>query len=170
MAGDDRRVFLLAAEAAAGLHLHDANALGRQVEEAGQRAVNVVGTLHRAPHRHAGFGIGDGQHAVGLDVQLLLRAGLVLSLDDLRRAARNAASTSPRDTRYDLKTLSSPQIDLAAARATSSMVKTGGSGSTTILHAAARFFEQMAVVMREEHDRLFGMIDGRRRRDTADRR
>ena len=31
--GEDRRVFLLAAESAAGLHLHDANALGRQVEQ-----------------------------------------------------------------------------------------------------------------------------------------
>ena len=33
VAGDDRRVFLLAAEAAAGLHLHDADLVCRQVEQ-----------------------------------------------------------------------------------------------------------------------------------------
>jgi hypothetical protein len=79
---DHRRVLLLAAEAAAGLHLYDAHFLGRQREQAGERLVDVVGALHRAPHGHAVRGIGDGEHAVRLDVELLLRAGLVVPFDD----------------------------------------------------------------------------------------
>ena len=61
-----------------------------------ERPVNVVGTLHRAPHRHAGFGLGDGEHAVRLDVELLLRAGLDTRPRRSAPPCGNAASTSPR--------------------------------------------------------------------------
>ena len=39
------------------------------------------------------------------------------------------------------------------------MVKTAGSGSMSIAHVPARFFERVAVGVREKHDRLFGMVD-----------
>jgi hypothetical protein len=42
-------------------------------------------------------GIGDGEHAVGLDVELFLRAGLVLP-STITSADANAASTSPLRT------------------------------------------------------------------------
>ena len=88
-------ILFLAAEAAAGLHLDDADLLVRQVEQRRERFVDVVRALHRAPHRHAVLRIGDGDHAVRLDVELLLRAGLVLAFDDDRRRPRSAVSTSP---------------------------------------------------------------------------
>ena len=42
MAGDHRRVFFLAAEAAAGFGLHDAHAIARQPEQNVKRPVHVV--------------------------------------------------------------------------------------------------------------------------------
>ena len=97
--GEDRRIFLLAAEPAARFHLDHANAFGRKAEQPGERAVNVVGALHRAPHRHTRLRIRDGEHAVRLDVELLLGAGVVFALDHVappcetpsprRRAARD---------------------------------------------------------------------------------
>ena len=55
--------------------------------------------------------------------------------------------------------LSVPQIDRARRASASSIVKTAGSGSTSIVHAAPRLFERVAIGVREEHDRLFGMVD-----------
>ena len=41
----------------------------------------------------------------------------------------------------------------------SSIEKIAGSGSTFDLHRAARFLEQISIRMREQQDRLFGMVD-----------
>ena len=159
MAGENRRIFLLAAEPAARFHLHHANALGRKVEQPGERAVNVVGALHRAPHRHAGLRIRDGEHAVRLDIELLLRAGVVLALDD-SAPPRGTPNRRPRAGRDSvLKTLSAPQIT-ARRSSDSSMVKTGGSGSTVDADPAAGLFEQVPVVVGEEDDRFFRVVDG----------
>ena len=54
-----------------------------------QRLVDVVGTLHRTPNGDAILWIRNRDHAVGLDVELLLRAGSILALDDVRRVAPN---------------------------------------------------------------------------------
>ena len=85
--GDHRRVLFLAAEAAAGLRLHDADLVARQPEQHHQRAVHVVRALHRSVHgdpvdvvRHAVARHGDD--AVRLDVELLLVPDPVLALDD----------------------------------------------------------------------------------------
>ena len=43
--------------------------------------MNVVRALHRAPDRHTVRRVGNGEHAVRLDVELFLRAGLVFTLD-----------------------------------------------------------------------------------------
>src|SRR5579872_3002345 len=72
-------------------------------------------------------------------------------------ACAQAASTSPFSMWYDLKTLSSPKITARLARE-SSMEKTAGSGSTSIC-TARRLFQQVAVRMRQQHDRFFGMIN-----------
>ena len=82
MGGEHGRIFLLAAKAAAGFGLHNANTIFRQAEEADQSLVHVVGTLQRAPNRDAIRRIGLRDHALGFDVQLLLRAGFVLPFDD----------------------------------------------------------------------------------------
>jgi hypothetical protein len=44
--------------------------------------VNVVGTLHRTPDRHTALGVGEGKHAVRLDIQLLLRSRRVFPFND----------------------------------------------------------------------------------------
>ena len=86
MPGDHRRVLLLAAETAAGLRLHHAHLAFRQAQQCGERAVHVVRALERTHDGHASVG-GDGQHPVGLDVEVLLVAGPVLALDhDVRLA------------------------------------------------------------------------------------
>ena len=88
VARDHRRVFFLAAESAAGLGLNDTDLLVRQPHHDLDRAVHVVGTLHRSVDRdawiHAG-GIGNGNDAVRLDVQLLLETDAVLAFDKKRR-------------------------------------------------------------------------------------
>ena len=98
--GDHRRIFFLAAEAAAGLGLHDADLVARQAEQHHQRAVHVVRALHRAVDgdavaivRHAVAGHGDD--AVGLDVELLLVPDPVLAFDDDVGERRSRPSTSP---------------------------------------------------------------------------
>jgi len=81
MPGDDGGVVFLAAEAAAGFHLHDAHLVLRQAKQHDQRAVNVVGALQRPVHRDAAI-LRHGQHAVRLDVEVLLVARPVLALED----------------------------------------------------------------------------------------
>ena len=49
--------------------LNDADAIGRQIEQARERFVNVVGALHRAPDAHAVAGTGHGEHPVRLDTE-----------------------------------------------------------------------------------------------------
>ena len=82
VARDHRRILLLAAEAAAGFRLHDANPIAGQPEQDRQRAVNVVRTLHRAVDGDAAAGIRHCDDAVRLDVQLFLEAGPIFALDD----------------------------------------------------------------------------------------
>jgi hypothetical protein len=84
VAGNHRRILLLAAEAAAGFRLHDAHAVVREAEQHGQRAMDVVRALHRPVHRDAPPVVGrHGNDPVGLDVELLLGADPVLALDNL---------------------------------------------------------------------------------------
>jgi hypothetical protein len=78
---DDRGILLLAAEAAAGLHLNNSNLLCWHLEERQERLLDVIRALHRAPDGDAIDRIGDGEHAVRLDVELLLGARLVLAFD-----------------------------------------------------------------------------------------
>jgi hypothetical protein len=76
-----RRVFFFSAEAAAGLELDHARLLGADAEERHERLLHVIRALHRAPDGDPALG-GVGDDPVGLDVELLLRPGLVSALDD----------------------------------------------------------------------------------------
>ena len=82
VAREDGRILLFAAEASARLGLHDAHALARQAQQHAERALHVVRTLQRADHGDAVLGR-NGEHAVGLDIELLLVRHAVLALDDL---------------------------------------------------------------------------------------
>ena len=66
VAGDHRRIFFLAAEAAAGFRLDDADFVGGQIEKRNQRLVNVIRALQRAPDGDAFVRDSrDGDHALG---------------------------------------------------------------------------------------------------------
>ena len=84
---DDGGEVFLAAEGAAGLGLDDAALFGREIEDEGEGVDKVEGALHAALD---GDGVecsfrGEvrfGDHAVGLDVELLLGSGAVLAFED----------------------------------------------------------------------------------------
>ena len=104
----------------------------------------------------------------GLDVQLLLRTGLVLALDDLRRGGPRRFHVAAGDE------IRLEQVVLPPDRRGARQRVVYGEDRRQRLdvdpHAAARLFEQVAIGVGEENDRLFGMIDGPVRRDRADRR
>ena len=169
VAGDDRRVLFLAAEAAAGLHLDDADALGRQVEqrrrargECSRDTASSPTPSRRARDRR----------------RRACRSARCRAAPARRSRTRPRRSAPRRPTPLHVAARDEIRLedvvaapDRRGARSSeSSMVKTGGSGSTSIAHAAARLFEQVAIGVREEHDRLFGMIDASRRPGRADRR
>ena len=93
VSGDHRRVLFLAAEAAAGLSLHDADFVVGQIEQHFQRAVDVVRTLHRPVHRHAAV-FGHGDDAVRLDIELFLMTCPVFAFDDDVRFAKTLVDPS----------------------------------------------------------------------------
>ena len=85
MTSDHGRILFLSTERASGFHLHDANFVFGKAAQRHQRFVNVVRALQRAPDGDATFRVECRDDSVVLDVQLLLRAGEILALDDVRR-------------------------------------------------------------------------------------
>ena len=86
VARQDRRVFFLAAEPAAGFRLHDADPIGRQLQQHDQRLVHVVRALQRSVDRHLTVA-GDGNDTVGFYVELLLMTGAIFTIDhEIRRS------------------------------------------------------------------------------------
>ncbi len=88
MARDHRGVFLLPAESPAGIGGDHPDLLRWQTEEDDHRAMDVVGTLHRPLDRDPPRAIRHRDHPVGFDVELLLGAGAVRSLDDPLRGRK----------------------------------------------------------------------------------
>ena len=81
------RIVFFAAEGAAGLCLHDADFVRREIEDRDQRFVHVEGALQRAPHGDAVFRALLGNDAVVFDVEMFLRAGAVFAFDNMRGTA-----------------------------------------------------------------------------------
>ena len=87
-AGVGRKIggeILLAAKCAARLGLNHAHLVIGQIEHRAQRLVHVERALQRAPDRDAALPIPFRDHSVVLNVQMFLRTGTVLSLDNVRR-------------------------------------------------------------------------------------
>ncbi len=80
--GDDRGIFLLATEPAAGLGLDDLGLRVGELERALQRLVDVVRALQRAVDCDPAILARHGDHRVVLDVELLLVADAVRPLED----------------------------------------------------------------------------------------
>ncbi len=86
MAGDDRRIVLLASEPATGLGLDDADALGGPAQEDAEGLVHVVRALQGPIHGDP-IGLRDRDHPVRFDVELFLVPRAVLPLDHEVRLA-----------------------------------------------------------------------------------
>ena len=95
--GEPRRELLLAAEGAAGVLLDDHAVLGVEAERPLHGGVHVVRALERAMDRHAAVRPGHGDHALRLDVELLLVADPVGSLDDQVRLGEPRLEVTPGD-------------------------------------------------------------------------
>src|SRR5262249_7917549 len=80
VAGNHRWVLFLAAKSAAGRSLNDDGLFVSKVEEKFDGAMNIVGALHRAEHRHLVVS-GNSDYALWLDIELLLVWDAVLALD-----------------------------------------------------------------------------------------
>ena len=157
MSGNHGRILLLPAETAPSFHLHDADALQWQVEQPGERVMDVVGTLHRSPDGDAVFSIGDGEHPVRLDVQLLLRPGLVLAFHNDRRAGESGVHIALRDG-VALEDVVVAPDDLASCERFLDC-KDRGQRLDLDGHPAACGIRPRAIFMRNQHDRLFRVID-----------
>jgi hypothetical protein len=82
MEGDHRGVLLLAPEAAAGLRLDHPRRSIVQPQPPLEGHVDVVGALHRTVDGHPAVRLGDGDHGLVLDVELLLVADPIGPLED----------------------------------------------------------------------------------------
>ena len=79
-----RRVIFLPSKRAARLGLDHAHFIFFEIEHRKQRLVHVVRALQRTPHRNAALLTPFRDHAVVLDVEVLLRAGTILALHNVR--------------------------------------------------------------------------------------
>ena len=157
VAGEHGGIFFLAAEAAAGFGLHDADALFGEAEKADERFVNVVGTLERAPNGDAIGGIGAGDDALRLDVELLLRAGFVIAIDDEICGAPGGVHVSLFYLIGFENIVFAPDDLFLGERVIDGV--DGGERLDFDLNGLAGPFEKIFVGMSEEDYGFFGMVD-----------
>ena len=108
--GQHGRVLLLAAEAAAGLGLDDADLRDRERERAGEGGMDVVRALQRARDGDAAVRGRDGDHRLGLDVDVLLGPHPVLALDHQVGLAEPGVEVAPGDLVAGERLLGSEEV------------------------------------------------------------
>ena len=156
MAGEHGGVVLLAAEAAAGLHLDHAHLLQGQLEQFVEGMVHVVGALHRAPHQHApGRGLPDD--GVGLDVDVLLCPGVIGGIQAQVTQGRGGLRI-PLGDEDGLEDVVLAPDDRVAAQALLDP-KHGGQGLHVHPHPLPGILDPQGIGMGQQHDGLFGMVD-----------
>src|SRR6185436_11283616 len=109
MAGNQRRIFFLAAETTAGLSLNHANLFFRQAEQFDKRLVNVIWALHRSPNRTPASGLAIAIAPL-FSIYSCSWAPVSYSPSTMKSAFDQASSMFPLSTKNFLKTLFSPQI------------------------------------------------------------
>ena len=148
----DGRIIFFAAERAAGLGLDHAHFVFRQIEDRAQRFVHVVRALQRAPHRYAALRAVFGDDAVVLNVEMLLRAGAILALDDVRGAGPRGVHVAFFEQKALEEIVGAPHN-----RVLPLALFDGEDRRQRIVldvHGADRFAQLVLVGMREQHDRL----------------
>ena len=170
----DRRVLLLATEAAAGLRLDDMSAGVVEPERPLERAMDVVRALERAMHRDPAVRAGHGDHRVVLDVQLLLVADPVLALDDDVGRGHRRIHLAPLDRVAgehvvalegveDGLELLGPELEAAAGLAQGRPVRGRDEGDRLgmVADLATDRDEDRLVILDEAHDVGAGDVGGR---------
>jgi hypothetical protein len=152
-----RRVLFLPAEAPARLHLHDTYVVPRHAEQRRQRLVHVVRALQRSPHGDAVRRTGDGDHALRLDVELLLRASFVLAFDDLRGLREHGVDVAALHEERLEDVVVAPHHGPRLERLVD---RVDGREWFNVDHdRSAGTLDERLVRVRDQHDRLFRMID-----------
>src|SRR4051812_39118514 len=82
MARQEGWILLLASKSSARFNLNNPDFLGRKVKERPQGLMHIKRALHGPPDRYSRLWMNDGYHPVVLYVELLLSAGLVVTLHD----------------------------------------------------------------------------------------
>ena len=157
VARDDRRILFLAAKAATGLHLHDTDLVGGQIEERTQRLVNVVRALHRSPDRDARVRARSRDHAVRFDVELFLRPGLVLAFDDDLRRGKCRVDVAARDDVLLEDVVGAPHDRSLFERFIDR--EDGRFGLDVDRDVTTRPLEHLTIGMSQQQHGLFRMID-----------
>ena len=138
MSRDHRRIFLLAAESTAGFRLHHAD-ICLLAEQALERLVDIEGALNGAVNRDAAL-LGNGDHAIRLDVDVLLMSRAVRAFDDQvggREAGVEVALVDRERLENDVGVLG---VELRLP--------------SFVLDHDVRGEERLAILVREENDRL----------------
>jgi hypothetical protein len=119
--------------------------------------VDVVGALHRAPDGDALRRVGDGDDAVRLDVEVLLRARAVLALDD-EVGLRPDLVHVPFVYQVRLEGVVVAPDDLFARERVVEREQ-GGQRLDFERDGAARALQEMPVLVREQDDGLLRVVD-----------
>ena len=156
---EDGGVIFFAAEAAAGGCLHGANASFIAVEGVLECVEDVVRALHAALDADGfGGGVHPGDHAVALDVDVLLRAGFVLAFDDDRRAGERCLGIAFVDSEMfeDVCHVSTLRLREGGGDAE---IQSGVFAVDHDLNGCHGAADCLAVFARDEHDRFVHVAD-----------
>ena len=156
MRGNHRGIIFLASERAASLRLDHANLLRGQIKDAQQRLVYVVRTLHRTPDGEA-IGLRPiRDDTVVLNVELLLRAGMVFACDNVRCSLPRGIHVALFHQEALDDVVLAPHNRLLPLALLDG--KNGRKRFVVNLHRGHGFVQPRLVRVRQQHYRFFGMI------------
>ncbi len=154
MQGEMRRELLLPAEPPAGGRLNDPHGAFVPAEGMRERLDDVVRALERAlQHEHVA--VEPGRHALGLEIDVLLGAGLVDALDHDRRAPQCLLDLTLGDAEM-FEHVVAAELDLVR-RGGGAKVEDGGIPVDDDLDGVHRSPQRRPGWVRQEHDGLVHM-------------
>ena len=158
VAREQGRELLLAAERAADRRLADADLLERQPERGHELRADVVRALQAALDQHAAVRLRRADHALRLDVELLLVAGLVGALDHVRRRGERALRVALHDRLRGERM--QPRAPGAVPRDDLVQRQHRGQGVDLRLHVRRRLAGEPARRRGNQRQRLAAVLDG----------
>ncbi len=156
VAGKYRWIVLFAAERAARLSLDDAHLILGKIEYTAQRFEYVVGALQRSPYGDATFGIVLRDHAVVFNVKVFLRAGTVLSLDNVGRSRPNGIDVAFFQKKSFDQVIGAPDDHLLPLALFDGEDRR--QGIVFDLHRTHRLAHSVTVGVGQQHNWLFAVV------------